>query len=410
MTESGRWRWAGPDHPFRESLKAIGLLLVLRAAVAGLLASNLAVAAADPDLRSGLVTAGLLCGGALVLMAVAVAWASRRRLGDATRWLLWFDLALGVSLLAVHPLLAPSPTGGLVSSAAPLGLLLACAAWSWTARHGWRVGVTVATGGIAAHAVVVQLSTPAGPVGELAAELAVVHLWTILGITAVALAPVLRGRHEPIDVVRRQLHDDVVQPLVAAQAMIGEDDRAARVNVHRAMTALREVLRPGEASRPEESLAVALHRVTDEVAVTHGSRAPLVTLDVGEHPALTSDVLGAVTGAVREALVNVARHARSSAPVRVRAGGTAVSGLRVSVVDRGGGPSEGALDEGFGLRVSIRERLADVGGHAEVAVLDDGVRVVLHVPAATGHALTVGPGEVVVDLDAAHPLASTGSD
>jgi signal transduction histidine kinase len=94
-------------------------------------------------------------------------------------------------------------------------------------------------------------------------------------------------------------------------------------------------------------------------------------------PALAAARAGPVPGqvamalayAVREALVNVATHARTGrAWVEVGPSGTAGSGgVRVTVRDAGIGFDPAAVDPGrLGLRRSITERVADLGGHAAV--------------------------------------------
>ena len=76
------------------------------------------------------------------------------------------------------------------------------------------------------------------------------------------------------------------------------------------------------------------------------------------------EVAAAMTGAVREALRNVQRHAGvAEARLDVRASGR---GLDVTVTDHGRGLAPGA-EEGFGLRRSVREPLADVGGEVEIS-------------------------------------------
>ncbi len=82
--------------------------------------------------------------------------------------------------------------------------------------------------------------------------------------------------------------------------------------------------------------------------------------------------------AVRELLINVARHAGTSAArVRLqREGGV----LTVSVEDRGIGFDPSAERAGFGL-VSIRERLRHLGGSMELsAVPGEGTAVTLQAP------------------------------
>ncbi|WP_156384336.1 sensor histidine kinase [Marmoricola sp. Leaf446] len=113
-----------------------------------------------------------------------------------------------------------------------------------------------------------------------------------------------------------------------------------------------------------------------------------VTVDVVDRAWEVPDaVVAAMTGAVREALRNVGRHAGTDeATVTVVA---TARGLEVEVVDRGRGLGPDAA-EGFGLRRSVREPLEAVGGGAEVAPRSPGpgttVRLWWHAPPRDGDA------------------------
>ena len=88
----------------------------------------------------------------------------------------------------------------------------------------------------------------------------------------------------------------------------------------------------------------------------------------------------ALCGATRAALNNVLRHAGvTGAVVRVEPSG---KGVRVVVRDHGRGFAAGESGFGYGIRESIRGRLLEVGGQAEVyATPGRGTRVTLWVPA-----------------------------
>jgi signal transduction histidine kinase len=74
----------------------------------------------------------------------------------------------------------------------------------------------------------------------------------------------------------------------------------------------------------------------------------------------------AMAHAVREALMNIARHA-GTGQARVEVGPAPPDGLLVTVSDAGTGFDPAAVDPArLGLRRSIVERVADVGGHASV--------------------------------------------
>ncbi|MEN0085613.1 MAG: ATP-binding protein [Leifsonia sp.] len=120
-----------------------------------------------------------------------------------------------------------------------------------------------------------------------------------------------------------------------------------------------------------------------------------LTVDVsGDRSAFTGldeDVRRAVGLAVRQCLVNVMRHSGSPvAEVALSAGGGSVS---VMVVDSGSGfPVTGPAADRLGLRQSVQDRIARVGGTVDIySSTDVGTTVILTVPAASEHAAGGGP-------------------
>ncbi|QBI20723.1 hypothetical protein ER308_14905 [Egibacter rhizosphaerae] len=181
---------------------------------------------------------------------------------------------------------------------------------------------------------------------------------------------------------RRTLHDEVLHHLVAARDALAHDPDRAQAQIQLAIVGARQLCEsPRDLIELPGDLDLVLRRVAREVIDEGAHGAPVVTVEVQSHPPIGQPQLDATAGAVREALRNVARHTPSGTATRVRGAPTADGGLRVSVVDRGGGPSRDLLD-GFGVRVSIVERVASVGGHAQVEPLDDGVRVLIWMPTA----------------------------
>ena len=105
-----------------------------------------------------------------------------------------------------------------------------------------------------------------------------------------------------------------------------------------------------------------------------GERAPFIALD--------ENVRRAVGLAVRQCLVNVIRHSGSpSAEVALSAGADSVS---VMVVDGGSGfPASGPAADRLGLRQSVEERIARIGGSVDIySTPDVGTTVILTVPTA----------------------------
>ena len=82
-------------------------------------------------------------------------------------------------------------------------------------------------------------------------------------------------------------------------------------------------------------------------------------------PKLRADVLAAVAGAVGEALTNAGKHGAASR-VTVYAEPDDSGGLFCSVKDDGGGYDTAAVPDGVGLSRSVRGRMGEVGGRAEV--------------------------------------------
>jgi len=95
---------------------------------------------------------------------------------------------------------------------------------------------------------------------------------------------------------------------------------------------------------------------------------------------LPNDVVDALSRAGAEALSNVAAHAGTTrARLTALAVGEAVT---VAVVDQGGGFDTDTTEFGYGIRYSIVERMAEVGGKATVdSHVGEGTRIDLRWPA-----------------------------
>jgi signal transduction histidine kinase len=122
-----------------------------------------------------------------------------------------------------------------------------------------------------------------------------------------------------------------------------------------------------------------------------------LTVDVsGDRDAFTrldADVRKAIGLAVRQCLVNVIRHSGSpTAEVALSAFGDDIS---VMVVDSGRGfPASAPAADRLGLRQSVHERIARVGGTVDIySSVDVGTTVILTVPAVPGPAVAGGRSE-----------------
>ncbi|MFP4149459.1 MAG: sensor histidine kinase, partial [Nitriliruptoraceae bacterium] len=109
-------------------------------------------------------------------------------------------------------------------------------------------------------------------------------------------------------------------------------------------------------------LAVELRRLADDLEDRVGVRVEVLVPD--DLPALAAPVADAVLGAVTEALTNVGKHAAASRVVVYAEPGE--EDLLVSVRDDGVGFDPQQVTEGLGITASIRERIATVGGRADL--------------------------------------------
>lgn len=148
----------------------------------------------------------------------------------------------------------------------------------------------------------------------------------------------------------------------AVQGRIADLERQAR----EASTILRESLRALSCSPQEVALAVALRGHCSAFEEQTGLPARLVIMN--ETPGLDQSCVRALTETVREALLNVRKHAKASSVVVIVSADR--NGVTVAVVDDGLGLRE-AADGGLGLE-GCAERLGRVGGYLNVDENDDG--------------------------------------
>ncbi|HMN93913.1 MAG TPA: sensor histidine kinase [Hydrogenophaga sp.] len=138
-------------------------------------------------------------------------------------------------------------------------------------------------------------------------------------------------------------------------------------------------------------LVPSLEWLADEIR--HAYRLQVRVHDDGESKPLDPSVTATLFRAVRELLINVARHAkvqRADVFVKLQQPGDADTRLLITVSDAGAGFDPKALEDhhthrGFGL-ISVRERLDHLGGSMHVVSHPgDGTTVTLSVPLlATG--------------------------
>jgi signal transduction histidine kinase len=163
------------------------------------------------------------------------------------------------------------------------------------------------------------------------------------------------------------LHDSVLQTLTLVQKRAG-DPREVAALARRQERELRDWL-AGDGSRHEDqSFAGALHSAVEKVEDDH--RVAIEVVVVGDCE--VDEPSEAVLGAAREALLNAAKHAGATGPIRVYA---EVEDERIDtfIRDRGPGFDPAAVpDDRRGVRESIVGRMQRAGGRVEIRSIPDG--------------------------------------
>lgn len=184
-----------------------------------------------------------------------------------------------------------------------------------------------------------------------------------------------RIRSQERDEVAAHIHDSVLQTLALIQRNCGDPKMVASL-ARQQERELRTWLYGDATTSPDESLATALQRVSDEVEDLHG--VTVETVSVGDCP--MDERLAALVQSSREAVTNAARHS----------GATSVSAylevephqVTVFVRDRGCGfePDQVPGDR-RGITESILGRMTRHGGKAAIrSQPDEGTEVELVMP------------------------------
>lgn len=203
--------------------------------------------------------------------------------------------------------------------------------------------------------------------------------------------------------IARDLHDDLGQTLAAARIRLAAlcDDPRADVQskardvgtlIDEASASIRSLASQlAPAVLNELGITAALDWLGDEIARAFGLDVTVV--DDGLPKPLSQDARSIVYRAVRELLINVAKHAgtRSAAVTSERIDDT----VRIRVSDEGSGYDAGHVATGpqrsLGL-ISVRERLSLIGGRIEIHTAPGaGTRCLLLVP-LSDDAPTTTPG------------------
>ena len=174
------------------------------------------------------------------------------------------------------------------------------------------------------------------------------------------------------------LHDSVLQTLALMQKR-ADDPREVAALARRQERELRDWLAGDGRRATDDRFAAALRRAAEEIEDVH--RVAIDVVVVGDCP--LDERSEALLGAVREALVNAAKHAGDAGAIRVYAE-VDENEIELFVRDRGPGfdLARVPLDR-QGVRESIIGRMERAGGSAEIrSVPDGGTEVGLTVPRA----------------------------
>jgi signal transduction histidine kinase len=189
-------------------------------------------------------------------------------------------------------------------------------------------------------------------------------LFTMAGTAAGAVMTSVRRAETAVaeararEAVARTLHDGVLQTLAVVQRRSTDRELAALARDQE--LELRAFL---AGDRPAtEDLGAALRSTAAHVERRDGLRIDVLLVDEG-HPFVHPQVVEALAGAVGEALTNAAKHggaARATVFVDVD------DEVFCTVKDDGCGFDPATVTEGMGATTSIRGRLSEIGGTAEI--------------------------------------------
>jgi signal transduction histidine kinase len=193
-----------------------------------------------------------------------------------------------------------------------------------------------------------------------------------------------RAREE----VARTLHDGVLQTLALVERRAGDEalarlardqERELREFLFGDGTAAGAAVGGGAEAAGGADLGPALRAAAARFERAFGGRVDVIVAN--DVPKLRAELVAAVAGAVGEALTNAGKHGAASM-VTVYAEPDEPDGLFCSVKDDGAGYDTADVPEGVGLSRSVRGRMSEFGGRAEVVSAPGfGTEVRLWVPA-----------------------------
>jgi signal transduction histidine kinase len=185
---------------------------------------------------------------------------------------------------------------------------------------------------------------------------------TLAGLAAQRREAAAEARDEERTRQFRRLHDNVLHTLEAiARGDLGPNTVKARENCMRDAEYLRGLINGGVDGIPTD-LGVALAGMARDRS-TLGLR---INQQFNALPTrIPQEVAEALTGAAREALNNVAKHAGTT-EAWLTAVGDGDGGVTVVVADQGVGFDPSAVSDRRGLTRSVRHRVVEIGGQARI--------------------------------------------
>jgi Rrf2 family protein len=200
------------------------------------------------------------------------------------------------------------------------------------------------------------------------------------------------------DRISRDLHDSIIQAIYAqtlalddVPELVDEDPAEARRRVDEAIDALHAVIRDIRnfifGLRPvlleSGSLSEGLHHLAAELRRNGGIEVTVSVEADAVAPELPLETVAELLAITREALSNVARHARAgSASISLRDDG---GGLRLEIADDGRGFAvERAVELGHHGLTNMRARTEGLGGSFNVESAPSGTRIIIALPPDVG--------------------------
>ena len=275
------------------------------------------------------------------------------------------EVAIAASLVGLDSWVYQSAHSQRLGASWALASILS-AGVAFAGRGGFAAGLTVGL----ARAVSIRSDPAAEWNGDqIMAVVSSIVLYTLAGAVAGFAAIKLREAERDIadararEEVARTLHDGVLQTLAVVQR---RSDDAELVDLAREQEQdLRGFLARGpDLAAAEEELEPALRTAARNIERRDRLRVRVVVADEPESGCLDPTAIGAIRGAVTEALTNATKHgAADSATVFAEPSDTE---LFCSIKDDGAGFDPEHTEPGIGLEQSVRGRIEGIGGRVEI--------------------------------------------